>query len=105
MKITGIEINNEFLPYFEKDISSGYFRSFMNYCIDNYFDRIIINIELRKWFSLVANDPMFKSAYDKDCIQEHHDLYYSMNNSTAEKIGIMYHLANVIGIGLYVYTM
>ncbi len=105
MEIVGIEVNGDSIPFFEKNISSGYYRAFMNYCIDNYRLNIIMNQELNQWFSVIPNDPIFKSAFSKGCIQGHNFMYYSLNNSTPEKIGIMYHLANKLGIGLFVYTM
>jgi hypothetical protein len=105
MEITGIEINAEWVPHVGNENSSGYFRAFMFYCIDNYYDRIIMSNELKKWFSPIENDPMFKSAVQKGSVCGHNGLYFSLNNGTPDKIGIMYHIANMIGIGLYVYTM
>lgn len=105
MDIVHIEINNEFIPFVGSDNPTGHFRAFMNYCIDNHLDQIVINPELRKWFSIIPNDPIFKSAFDRGSVSEHNQIYYSTNSGTPEKIGIMYHLANVLELGLYVSTV
>lgn len=104
MEIAYIEINNEILPYVGTNKPTGHFRAFMNYCIDNHFDSLMMEEELIKWFSNAPNDPIFKSAIQKGSVSEHNHIYYSTNNGTPEKIGIMYHLANVLELGLYVST-
>ena len=105
MEIVGVEINGvRYLPYVGINNSSGYFRSFMNYCIDRYFDRILMNPELNEFFSLAPNDPVFKSAITKRSVEEHNGMHYSMNNGTPEKIGIMVHISNLLTIDLFVHT-
>ena len=104
MDISGLEINANYLPNNDKDTPTGYFCTFMKYCIDNYSDRILRTPELSQYFSLLPNDPVFKSAVARNCVVTHNNLHFSTNSSTAEKIGIMYHIANLLRIGLYVYT-
>lgn len=59
-----------------KDDSTGYYRSFMNFCIDNCFDRIIMTPELNQWFSLASNDPVFGAAVGYNRITGHNGVYY-----------------------------
>ena len=87
MEIVGIAINDvRYLPFRGTDNSSGYYRSFMNYCIDNYFDRIIMTPELNHWFSLAPNDPELGSGVFYGRIEDHHGVHYSTHNGTAQKI-------------------
>jgi hypothetical protein len=107
MEIVGIEINGvHFLPYRGKDNSSGYFRSFMCYCIRNYFDRIIMNESLNKWFSLIPNDPVFgKDLNYNNLIEEHYGMFFSIHLNTATKKKRIEDIAKKLRIEVFVHTL
>ena len=106
MEIVGVEINGmRFLPYRGKDNSSGYYRSFMCFCINNYFDRIIMTPQLNHYFSLAPNDPEFGMDVFYKTIQGYNGMYFSMHRGTSEKIKIMYKIAALLRIGLFVHTL
>lgn len=105
MEIVGLEINGvHFLPYRGKDNSSGYYRSFMCYCINNYFDRIIMTPKLNSYFSLAPNDPIFGAAVFYKKIEGYHGVCFSMHKSTSQKIGIIYQIARLLRIEVFVHT-
>ena len=104
MDIVGITINDiRHLPYQGKDDSTGYFRSFMNFCIDNCFDRIIMTPELNKWFSLAPNDPVFGAAVGYNKITGHHGMYYSTYNGTKQKVRIINKIGELCRIDVLVH--
>ena len=104
MEIVGIAIDDvRYLPFRGKDDSTGYFRSFMNYCIDNYFDRIIMTPELNKWFNLAPNDPVFGAAVGYNRIQGHNGVYYSTHNGTEQKVRIINKIGELLRIDVLVH--
>ena len=106
MDIVGIEINGvHFLPYRGQDDSTGYFRAFMYYCINNYFDLIIITPELSNKFSLVGNDPVFGQAIRYNRVECFNGVYFSTLNGNERKERIMYNIASLLGIELFVHTI
>ena len=107
MEIVGVEINGvRFLPYRGKDNSSGYFRSFMHYCIDRYFDRIIMNESLNEWFSLIPNDPIFKGDLHYNyTIEGYHGMFFSMHTGTSTKINRIKSIARTLRIEVFVHVI
>lgn len=104
MDIVGIAINDvRYLPYWGRDDSTGYFRSFMNFCIDNCFDRIIMTPELNRWFSLASNDPVFGRAVFYNRIDGHNGVYYSTYNGTEQKVRIINQIGELCRIDVLVH--
>jgi len=105
MKIEGVEIDGvHFLPYHGEDDSTGYFRSFMWFCINNYFVQIIMNPELNNKFSLAPNDPMFGVAIRHGRVEGYNGLFFSTLNGNVRKVRIMYSIAKTLRIDLFVHT-
>ncbi len=106
MVIVGIEINGEdFLPYSGGDNSSGYFRSFMHYCIDHYFDRIIMDALLSSWFCLIPNDPLFGADLNYNVIEEHNGIYFSMHLATKNKINRIDTISEKLRIDVFIHVI
>ncbi len=104
MDIVGVAINDvRYLPYHGRDDSTGYFRSFMNFCIDNCFDRIIMNPELNQWFSLAPNDLAFGAAVGYNRITGHNGVYYSTHNGTEQKVRIINNIGAILRIDVLVH--
>lgn len=104
MDIVGISINDvRYLPYMGKDDSTGYFRSFMNFCIDYCFDRIIMTPELNRFFSLAPNDPVFGAAVGYNRITSHNGVYYSTHNGTEQKVRIINQIGEILRIDVLVH--
>ena len=104
MDIVGIAINDvRYLPYQGKDDSTGYFRSFMNFCIDNCFDRIIMTPELNQWFSLAPNDPIFGASIGYRRITGHNGMYYKTQLGTEQKVGIINQIGELCRIDVFVH--
>lgn len=106
MEIVGVEIDGEiFLPYCGRDNSSGYFRSFMHFCIDYYFDRIIVNESLNNWFSLLQNDPIFGADLRYNVIEGHNGMYFSMHIDTMTKIERIDIIASKLQIDVFIHII
>lgn len=106
MEIYGVEIDGvHFLPYRGKDNSTGYFEAFMCYCINNYFDRIIMSPELNKKFSTTPYDPMFRDAIIYGAVKGYNGLFFSTRNGNLQKRNIMYRIADLLNIDLFVHTI
>jgi hypothetical protein len=106
MEIVGVEINGvHFLPYVKNDDSTGYYRAFMHYCINNYFDMIIMTPELNRRFSLAPNDPVFGADIRFRRIKGHHKMYYSTIYNNLVKEMIIYQIARLLRIDVFVHTI
>ena len=104
MEIVGVEVNDVILPYVREDNSSGHFRAFMYYCIDNYFDQILIIDSLKHEFSLIPDDPVFKRAVFYKKIEGYKGLYYSMYSGNEKKTSLIKKIARKLDIEVYVHT-
>ncbi len=105
MEIVGIAINDvRYPPYHGIDNSTGYFRSFMYHCINNYFDRIIMTPKLNHWFSLAPNDPEFGAAVRYKRIEGCNGVYFSTHNGTVQKIKLIYQIAAILRMDVLVHT-
>lgn len=98
MVVTGVEVNNQLLPMFERINSTTCYKAFMVYCIENHSDSIIISDTLQKRFRLAQHDPDFKRAIDYKRICGHNGLYYSTYQGTRAKIRIMKLIAEELGV-------
>ena len=103
MEIIGVEVNDVILPYVGNDNSTGHYRAFMQYCIDNYFDRIIISDTLQRRFRLTPNDPDFRRTIHYKRVEGHHGLYFSNWNGTIAKKRIIETIGEELGIDLFVH--
>ena len=100
----GVEVNDMILPYVGNDNSTGHYRAFMRYCIDNYFDRIIISDTLQKRFRLTPIDPDFKRAIYYDRVEGHNGLYFSNYLGIKSMKRIIESIGAELGIDMFVHT-
>lgn len=105
MEIIGVEVNDAILPYVGKDNSTGYYRAFMRYCIDNHFASIIMSETLKKRFRLTPNDPDFRQSLYYKRVEGHNGLYFTTYNDNKGKERIMKTIGEELGIDLFVHTL
>lgn len=104
MEIIGVEVNDMILPYVGNDNSTGHYRAFMQYCIDNHFASIIISDTLQKLFRFTPNDPDFKRSLVYKRVEGHNGLYFSNWNGTKRKKRLMESIGEELGIDMFVHT-
>lgn len=105
MDIVGVEINDSFLDLNGHGITStGHFRAFMCYCIDNYYEQIFVSDFFKKIFSQKYNDPMFGTANASNMVEHHNGLNFSIRYGNVSKIKRMKDIARALGFEVYVHT-
>ena len=78
MQITGITIIKRIkLQNVENDNTTGFFKLFMEYCIDNHRNQIVNSEQLMKYFKLTGEYPNFNRAIHYDRVIEYNGLYYT----------------------------
>lgn len=105
MEIVGIEFDGYFLPYEDDGTSTAHYRSFMIYCINNYFPQIIMMPQLHRWFSPAQNDPVFGAAVKYNRVSGCNGIYYSTHYGTEQKIRNMYQIAEILQLDLFVHIL
>lgn len=100
MMIIGIEIDNQRLTVYDRINTTTCFKTFMNYCIDNYPVRIRASMLLREHFKLDSQDPGFGRDIEYKRIVGHNLLFYSTHSGTKDKIRYMTEIADILGIHL-----
>lgn len=103
MEIVGIEFDGYFLPYEDDGTSTAHYRSFMIYCINNYFPQILMIPQLYRWFSLAPNDPVFGAGVRYNKVEGYNGIYFSTYNGTEQKIRNMYKIAGILHLDLFVH--
>ncbi len=102
MKITGVVVNGMPLIIPDNRSTTGYFKAFMNYCIQNF---PVLNNEsnfLRKHFKSDPNHPEFRQAIHYKRIVGYNGIYYSTYSNNERKKMIMEEIARELGIGLLI---
>lgn len=102
MKITGVIVNGMPLIIPDNRSTTGYFKAFMNYCIQNF---PVLNNEsniLRKHFKSDPNHPEFRQAIHYKRIVGYNGIYYSTYSNNERKKMIMEEIARELGIGLLI---
>jgi len=106
MDIIGLDIDGvRHTKFHRNQTPTWFFRLFMFYCIDNHIFEIDEDVRLHEYFSSEADDPVFGTARQKNALVEYEGIYFSTYNGTSSKIGIMVHLANLLGIEFQVFTI
>lgn len=106
MELIGFEIEGvRHMKFHTSQTPTWFFRYFMNYCIDNHLPQITIDDRFHEYFSPSPIDPIFGAAIGTSSLSEHNLMYFSTYNATPQKIGIMVHLANLLDIEFYVFTI
>ncbi len=104
MKITGVIVNGMPLIIPDNRSTTGYFKAFMNYCIQNF---PVLNNEsniLRKHFKTDPNHPEFRQAIHYKRIVGYNGVFYSTYSNNQRKKLIMAEIAADLGINLNVIT-
>ena len=104
MKITGVIVNGMPLIIPDNRSTTGYFKAFMNYCIQNF---PVLNNEsniLRKHFKLDPNHPEFKQAIFYHRIVGYNGVNYSTYSNNERKKMIMEEIAEELRIDLRIMT-
>ena len=104
MKITGVIVNGMPLIIPDNRSTTGYFKAFMNYCIQNF---PVLNNDssvLRKHFKSEPNHPEFKQAIFYHRVVGFNGVYYSTYSNNDRKKMIMEEIANELELGLRILT-
>jgi hypothetical protein len=104
MKICGIVVNGMPLIIPDNSSSTGYFKAFMNYCIQNFPVTHLDSVVLNKYFKLDQNHPDFKQGIFYNRIVEYNGVFYSTYSNNQRKKLIMEAIAEDLGLNLRIIT-
>lgn len=104
MKIASVKVNNFNLLLPAHATSTDSYKLFMEYCIDNYEDRIRRSKILKTWFKVDLADTDVEQKVREGKMVEHAGIYYSIHNSTIQKKKIIEDIADILDVPLYIMT-
>lgn len=104
MKITGVLVNGMPLIIPDNRSTTGYFKAFMNYCIQRFPVLNNESIVLRRNFKDRRDHPEFKQALFYRRIVEYNGTFYSTYSNNERKKSIMEEIAEELGIDVRVIT-
>jgi hypothetical protein len=99
-KIINEIIKNIQLKLTGKNTTTDRYKTFMNYCIENYFDAILNSAYLQRHFKQDPDNPDFGQGVHYNRIIGHNGLYYSTYQDSAKKERYIKEIA--IELGLHV---
>ena len=104
MKITGVVLNGMPLIIPDNRSTTGYFKAFMNYCIQNFPVLNYESVVLKRNFKDRRDHPEFKQAIYYRRIVEYNGIFYSTYSNNERKKLIMEEIAGELGIDVRIIT-
>lgn len=104
MKITGVVVYGMPLIIPDNRSTTGYFKAFMNYCIQNFHVLNNESVVLKRHFKDRSNHPEFKQAIFYHRIVGYNEVFYSTYSNNERKKMIMEEIAVELGINLRITT-
>ena len=104
MKITGVVVNGMPLIIPDNRVTTGYFKAFMNYCIQNFPVLNNESVVLSRHFKDRRDHPEFKQAVFYSRIVEYNGVFYSTYSNNERKKSIMEEIARDLVIDVRVMT-
>jgi cytolysin (calcineurin-like family phosphatase) len=99
--ILSISIDNRELKVESPPHSTNWYRSFMDYCIDNYGEQIMANSKLGEYFKTSPTDPGFKAAVKNNKVHGHNPLYFHDYLNTKAKKDRIEKIAKDLNLDYY----
>lgn len=100
MQISGITLDGVILTPLKKENATTFFKTFIEYCIDNYSVQIRNSKTLQKYIKLSGEYPDFNRAIAYKRVISYNGLFYTDWRGTKSKISRINAISEELGINL-----